>query len=104
MITNLVVVSPHKGSILVGAGLAVEAYHGDAAVVCLVYDWRQRYGRIWSNDKQIDLLLDETLNLLNLLQVIILGRGKLQSHIVMGVTANPQLVVLLVSPYILTTL
>ena len=64
MITNLVVVSPHKGSILVGAGLAVEAYHGDAAVVCLVYDWRQRYGRIWSNDKQIDLLLDETLNLL----------------------------------------
>ena len=103
-LAHLVVVGTHKSGVFFAVGAAVEQYHRDALVVGFVDDLRQCGGLVGSHNKDIHALVDEIVDVLGLQFVIIVGRAYLQVDIVVGIVADGQFAILLMTPYILTAL
>ena len=100
----LVVVCPDESRVLLRVGLAVEQDDRDSPVISLVDDGRDGMYLVGGDDKQVDPILDELADLLRLQPVVVIGRGELQSNVVVLVGTHDQLAVELVTPDVFRTL
>ena len=95
---HLVVVGTDEGGIFPGIGLALEHDDGDAAVVGPVDGRRNGLHLIRGHDEQVDARLDQTVNLLHLTLVAVVGSGKAQLHALLEIRSQAQLGILLLAP------
>ena len=103
-LTYLIVVGSHVRRIFLAVGLAVKEYYRDALVVRAVYHSRQGSRLVGCHDEQVYPFVDKMLYLTDLQAVIIVGRGKFQPHVAIGIASGFELLILFVTPYVLATL
>ena len=101
---HLVVVGTDEGRELLAAGLTLEHDDGDALVISSVDGGRDGLHLIRGHNEQVNAAIDQTVNLLHLPLVTIVGGSKLQLYAVMEICTHAQLSILLVAPDVLRTL
>ena len=102
--THLVIVGTHKCRELLAVGLPFKNDDGNTAVVGAVYGGGDGSDLIGGNDKQVDATGHETVNLLYLPLVAVIGSSKAQLNIVMEIISHAQFCILLLAPDVIRTL
>ena len=95
---HLVVVGAHEGRIFPGVGLAFKDDDGNAAVVGAVDGGCNGLHLVGCHNQQVDAGGEQTVNLLYLPLVAVVGRRKAQFDILVGVGRHAHFGILLLAP------
>ena len=97
------VVRPDEGRVCTVCA-AVEKDNGNAFLHGFVDNGRDGVYLIGRNDQQVYAFFDELFYLSDLQRVVVIGRSKLQRHLIFGESGRLELLVQLVAPYIFRAL
>ena len=96
--SHLVVVGTHKGRVFLRAGLALEHDDGYALVVGTIDGRRDGGHLVRSYNEQVNARSHQTVDLLHLSLIAVVGRRKAQFHVLVEISVHAQLCILFLAP------
>ena len=101
---HLIVVGTNEGGVFLGRSFALKHDDGNALVISAVNSGRDGLHLVWCHNEQVNTIIHQTVNLLHLPFITIVGGCELQLNVVVKVSSHPQLCILLVAPNVCRTL